>query len=198
MQKRNITTLILLFSVISVFAQLKMDVSASYNMPYSTDAKESLDNGYGVSSEVFYYFDNSGFSTSILFGFTSFRANKEYEQKLEDNNPTIFTYDYEIHYTTFPLLLTANYTFFNKDKFNIRMGVGAGVQFMELKKKLIGKYVSDTHKDTFNEFAIYPNIGLNYRIVEGIAISVKGGYHKTFGDASIEYIDCRVGVQYDI
>jgi len=198
MQKTYILTLILITLTTSIFAQLKMDISASYNIPTSTNFNDKFNNGYGVNGEIFYSINNSGLSASLVFGINEFRATKEYEQELEDGNPTIFDYDYQINYYTFPLMLAANYTFFREEKFNLRIGLGGGIQFMELKKKLIGDYVSDTNKENFNEFAIYPNIGISYEIIEGVDVIVKSGYNQTFGEAGISYLDFKIGLQYEI
>jgi hypothetical protein len=198
MQKIKITIILLLFSSISVFAQLKMDMSAFYNIPISTSFNEKFQNGYGGTAELFYLINDTGFSASFLVGMNVFRATKEYEQELEDSNPTLFEYDYRIDYFTFPVLLGANYTLFHEKKFNIKLGFGAGVQFMELKKKLIGKYVSDTHKDNFNEFAIYPNLGISYKINDTMDISLKGGYNQTFGELGLSYLNFGLGLQYEI
>ena len=198
MQKIYILTILLIISTTSIFAQLKMDISTSYNLPNSTNFNDKFNNGYGVTSEIFYYIDSTGFSASLLFGINTFRATKEYEQELEDSNPTLFDYDYQINYHTFPIMLAVNYTLFREEKFNLRLGLAGGIQFMELKKKLIGDYVSDTNKEHFNEFAVYPNIGVYYEIIEGVDVVVKGGYNQTFGEAGISYIDFKVGFQYEI
>lgn len=198
MQRINLIIIFVLTSTISAFAQLKMDISASYNLPTSTSFNEKFQNGYGGTGELFYYIDSTGFSVSFLGGINVFRATSDYEQELEDSNPTLFDYEYRIDYFTFPVLLGANYTLFHEKKFNLRLGLGAGVQFMELKKKLIGKHVSDTHKDNFTEFAIYPNIGASYKINETMDISFKGGYSQTFGELGLSYLDFRLGLQYEI
>lgn len=198
MQKINLIAVIILLSTISAFSQVKMDLSASYNIPTSSSFSDRFNNGFGASGEFFYFFNNSGFSVSFLLGVNSYRATEEYENELKESNPTLFEYDYQIHYHTFPVLLAANYTFFREEKFNLRLGVGSGVQFMELKKKLIGNYVSDTNKENFNEFAIYPNLGVSYEVYKGIDISIKSGYYKTFGEMSLSNIDFRLGVQYSL
>jgi len=198
MQKIKITIILLLLSTISVFAQLKMDINAAYNIPISSSFSDKFNNGFGGSAELFYSINDSGFSVSFYGGMNMFRATKEYEQELEDSNPTLFEYDYRIDFFTFPVLLGANYTLFHEKKFNLRLGLGAGVQFMELKKKLMGKYVSDTHKDNFNEFAIYPNIGVSYKINDTMDISIKGGYSQTFGELGLSYLNFGLGLQYEI
>ncbi len=198
MKKINLTLIIILINTISIFAQLKMDISTSYNIPTSSSLNEKFNNGYGATGELYYSFNDSGLSASLLLGITTFRATEEYEKELENSNPTIFEYEYQIHYNAFPVMLAANYTLFRDKKLNLRLGLASGVQFMELKKKLIGKHVSDTHKDNFNEFAIYPNIGVSYKVYDGIDVSLKSGYNKTFGEVSISYLDLRIGIQYDI
>jgi len=198
MQKLKITLILLFFSSISVFAQMKMDISASYNIPNSTSFSEKFHNGYGGTGELFYFINDSDFSASIFLGMSVYHATDKYEQELEDSNPTLFEYDYKIDYFIFPIMLGGNYTFFNDKRFKIRLGANAGIQFMELKKKLVGKYLSDTHKDNFNEFVIYPNIGISFRIIENIDISLKGGFNKTFGETSISHMDLRIGLLYDI
>ena len=198
MQKFKITIILILISSMSVFAQIKMDISANYNLPSSTSFNGKFQNGYGGTAELFYFLNDSSLSISFIGGINIFRATKEYEQELEDSNPTLFEYDYRIDYYTFPVLLGANYTLFREKKINLRLGLGAGVQFMELKKKLIGKYVSDTHQEYFNEFAIYPNIGISYEISEAIDISLKGGYNQTFGELSLSYLNFGLGLQYEI
>jgi len=198
MQKIKLTILLIVFSSMSVFAQQKMDISGSYNLPISSSFSDKFQNGYGATGEYYHYIDSSGFSVSFLLGINVFRATKDYEQELEDSNPTLFNYDYRIDFFSFPVLVGANYTLFKEKKFNLRLGLGAGVQFMELKKKLIGKYVSDTHKDTYNEFVIYPNIGVSYKLNDSMDISLKGGYNQTFGDLGISTLDFRLGLQYEI
>jgi hypothetical protein len=198
MYRIKLTFIVVLLSSISAFAQYQMDISIGYNIPASNNFSENFNNGFGATSEFSYFFNNSNFSASLLIGINSFRANEQYEQDLEDSNPTIFDYEYQIHYHTFPLLLAGNYTFFNAKKFNFRLGMGVGMQFMELKKKLIGNYVSDTHIDNFNEFAIYPNLGLSYQLADNIDIILKSGYNATFGEIGISYIDFKIGIKYDI
>ena len=198
MQKIYISIIVLLISSISAWGQLKIDISASYSIPNSSNFNEKFNNGFGGTAELFYFIKDSGFSGSLLLGIATYRATGEYEQELKESNPTLFEYEYRIDYFSFPVLLAANYTLFKEKKFNLRLGLGGGIQFMELKKKLIGKYVSDTHKDNFNEFVVYPNIGASFRINQTMDLSLKGGYSKTFGEVSISYIDFRLGLQYDI
>jgi len=198
MRNINLTILIFLVTATSTFAQMKMNIRTNYNIPTSSNFDESFNNGIGATGELFYFINETNFSASMLIGMTTFRATEEYEQKLEDSNPTLFDYDYRINYYTFPVIVAGNYTFFNDDKFNLRIGFGAGVQFMELKKKLIGTYVSDTHKDYFNEFAIYPNIDFSYEIGNKIDLSISGSYNQTFGDLNISYVSAQLGIQYEI
>lgn len=198
MQRINLSIIILLISTVSVFSQVKMDLSASYSIPSSSSFGDKFDNGFGGTAEFYYLFNNSGFSASLLLGINTFRGTEEYEKELKDSNPTLFEYDYEIHYNSFPVMLAANYTFFREDKFNLRVGLGSGVQFMELKKKLIGNLVSDTNKEHFNEFAIYPNIGISYEIYDNVDLALKSGYNQTFGEMEISYIDFRIGIQYNL
>ncbi|MCK5907156.1 MAG: hypothetical protein KAG37_06165, partial [Flavobacteriales bacterium] len=87
MQRINLIIIFVLTSTISAFAQLKMDISASYNLPTSTSFNEKFQNGYGGTGELFYYIDSTGFSVSFLGGINVFRATSDYEQELEDSNP---------------------------------------------------------------------------------------------------------------
>ncbi len=198
MRKIHLTLISLLISSASLLAQYKMEISASYNVPSSSEFSNEFKNGFGATGEIFYFFEDSDFSTSIILGVNSFRGTEESEQALKEENPTLFEYDYEIHYNTFPVLLSANYTFMSEKKFNIMLGFGAGIQFMEHKKKLIGKYTSDTQKETSNEFAIKPSLVLSYAITKGIAISVKGSYNNTMGQTYISYYSFNLGMLYNI
>jgi len=198
MQKIQFTIILVLISSLSAFAQYKMEISANYNIPSSSEFSDNFDNGIGAKGEIHYYFENTGFSTSILLGVNSFRGTKGYEQELEDRNPTLFEYDYEIHYFTIPVMFSANYTFFRENKFNLVLGLGAGVQFMELKEKQIGKYTSDTQKESYNEFAMNESIELLYNLTKDIAVSVQADYNNTFGDQSISYYGFSVGLLYKI
>jgi len=198
MQKINLIVLIIILSTISSFGQYRINISTSYNIPSSSDFQEKFKNGYGVQGNISYAFNNSDFSASLLLGITSFRATTEYEKELKESNPTLFDYEYEIHYTTFPVMIGANYTFLKDKKLNINLGLNTGIQFMELKKKLIGDYVSDTHLDNFNEFAIYPSVGVSYMFKPNIGVTLKGGYNKTFGEVGLSYIDINLGLTYDI
>jgi hypothetical protein len=175
-----------------------MDITADYNIPQSTDFADKFQNGIGVSANINYFYKETGFSGSLLFGFNSFRAKSSFEEEFKNNNTTLFEYKYELNYYTFPLMLAANYTFFNKKKFNITLSFGAGGNFMEYKQKQIGEYTSDTEKNYFNEFAIYPNLGFSYYVTKDIAILLKSGYNMTFGDQNISYIDFKFGVTYKI
>ena len=187
-----------ILSSLSSFAQYSMEITANYNIPSSTEFNEQFKNGLGGNMEIIYNFTESGFGASILFGLNGFRAEKGYEEELANNNPTIFTYEYKINYYSFPLLLQGKYTFMKEKDFNILAGMGLGMEFMEVKEKQYGKYTSDYRKEKFNEFAIYPNIGLSYKVASDIAIAVKSGYHQTFGKKSLSYIDIKLGLIYKI
>jgi hypothetical protein len=183
---------------VSTFAQIRMEMSANYNIPISTDFKSHFQNGFGGTAEVYYYFNESNFSGSFLLGFNSFRGSKEYEKELADSNPTIFDYDYEIHFFSFPIIASVNYTFFRQKKFNLDLGFGAGVIFSEEKKKLVGKYTSGSQSKDFSEFAIYPSLGVSYEVANDIAISLKGSYNQTFGTLDMSYFGLKLGILYDI
>jgi hypothetical protein len=188
----------LIISTVTLFAQFKMDVCAVYNVPNSTEFAKNFQNGYGGTSEIHYFIKESGFSASLLFGINGFRASREYEQELADSNLTVFEYDYQINYYTFPLLLSANYTFLREKKINIILGIGLGGNFMEEKHKQIGEYTSDTEKTHFNEFALYPKLGFSFALTSDLAIIVKGGYNITFGKKEIQYFDINFGLIYDL
>jgi len=181
-----------------IFAQFKMDICAVYNIPNSKGFSHNFQNGYGGAAEIHYFIKDSGFSTSLLFGISGFRATKEYEQELEDGNPTVFEYDYQINYYTFPLLLSANYTFLREKKFNAILGIGFGGNFMEEKHKQIGEYTSDTEKTHYNEFAVYPKLGFSFAVANDLAIIAKAGYNITFGKNEIQYFDINFGLIYDL
>ena len=198
MRKSYFIALLMLFSSITAFAQFKMEISANYNIPISTDFDSHFKNGYGGTAEMFYYFNDSNFSTSLLFGINGFRGSDAYEKELEDNNQTVLEYDYEIHFFTFPVMAAANYTFFRQKKFNLTLGFGLGAIFSEEKKKLIGKYTSDAASKDFSEFAIQPSLGMSYYLVKDVSISVKGGYYQTFGVLDMSYVGVKLGVLYDI
>jgi len=197
-QKIQLSFVLFLLSTITLFGQYSMEVTANYNIVSSSEFNEQFKNGYGGNMEIIYQFQESGFGASILFGLNGFRAEQSYEQKLADNNPTIFTYEYKINYYSFPLMAQGKYTFFREKDFNILAAMGLGMEFMELKEKQFGKYTSDYRKEKFNEFAIYPNIGLSYKLVSDVAIVLKSGYHKTFGKKSLSYIDIKLGLIYKI
>jgi len=193
--------IIIILTVINVsvlFSQIKMDITLNYNLPQSTEFKNNFQNGEGIVAEIHHFYKNTGFSGSVLFGFNSFRAKNSFEEEFKNTNTTIFDYNYELNYYTFPLILSANYTFFHDKKFNAIISFGFGGNFMEFKKKQIGEYTSDTEKEYFNELAIYPNIGLSYMFVNDISILVKGGYNATYGKQKLTYVDIRLGIAYNI
>lgn len=196
----KIITIILLviFTSTYSFSQFKLDITANYSLPQSTEFANNFQNGIGASFDIHYFYKETGFSGSLLFGFNSFKAENSFEEEFKNTNTTILEYDYELTYYTFPLMLSANYTFFHDKKFNAILSFGFGGNFMEYKKKQIGEYTSDTEKEFFNEFAIYPNMGVSYRFVEDISFLLKGGYNATFGEQSLTYFDVRLGIIYNI
>ena len=195
---------ILILFIITVFlsiqtqGQTKIFISGNYNIGTSHLLKDNFKNGYGATAEIHHFFNETGFSASLLFGLNSFRATSDFEQELENNNPTLFDYDYQIHYNNFPIFVSGHYTFFNKKKFNIMTGIGAGVNFIEYKRKQIGDITSDTEKDHYTEFAIYPSLGISYKIFSDISIMAKGSLNKSFGDQKIEYYSLSLGLIYNI
>jgi len=198
MYKFFIVIIIVMYSTMNIQAQYQMDILGSYNIPNSTDFKNNFQNGLGVTADIHYFFKKTGFSSSLTFGFSSFRATNNFEKKLKEENTTIFEYDYQINYYTFPLMVSANYTFFREKKFNAIASFGLGGNFMEQKKKQMGEYTSDTEKEYFNEFAIYPNLGISYAVAKDISIILKSGYNATFGTKELSYIDIKLGVIYKI
>ncbi len=189
---------LVIFSITNSFSQFKMDITANYSLPQSTDFANNFQNGIGFTAEIHYFYKETGYSGSLLFGFNSFRAKNSYEEELKKTNTTIFEYDYELNYYTFPVMLSANYTFFNKKKFNVILSFGIGGNFIEYKQKQIGQYTSDTRKEYFNEFAIYPNMGFSYKFTKDMSVLLKGGYNMTFGDQKLTYVDIRIGIAYNI
>ena len=198
MYKFIITITVILASIFNISAQYQMDITGNYNVPMSSEFKDNYNNGFGVTADIHYFFKESGFSVSLLFGFNSFRGSNKFEQALKDSNKTIFEYDYQINYYTFPLYVSANYTLFSDKKFHVIPSISLGGNFMEQKKKQIGQYTSDTEKEYFNEFGVYPNLGLSYEIVEDVSFLIKSGYNATFGSKSISYIDVKIGIIYKI
>lgn len=198
MYKFIFTVTVLIVSAFSLSAQYQMDITGNYSIPSSTEFKTNYNNGFGVTADIHYFFKESNFSVSVLFGFNSFRGSNEFEQALKDSNKTIFEYDYQINYYTFPVMVSANYTFFYDKKFHVIPALGLGGNFMEMKKKQIGKYTSDTEKEYFNEFAIYPSLGFSYEIIDDVSFLLKSGYNMTLGSESISYIDIKIGIIYKI
>jgi len=179
-------------------AQYRMSMTANYNLPQSTDFKADFKDGWGGSGEIYYFFKESGFSVSLLFGLNGYRGTPETETALKDSNATVNDFNYKINYYNFPLFLSANYTLFYENKFNIHMGLGFGAIFMEHKEKQIGKYTSSTRSSKFNEFAIYPSLGVSYEFMKDISFLLKGGYNMTFGEKQLQYIDINAGIIYKI
>ena len=198
MFKQIIILIILSVSTIQGFSQYRMSITANYNLPQSTDFKDDFKNGWGGSGEIYYFFKESGFSTSLLFGLNAYRGTPESEAALKDSNATINDFSYKINYYNFPLFLSANYTLFHENKFNIHLGLGIGAIFMEHKEKQIGKYTSSTRSSVFNEFAIYPSLGISYEFMKDISFLIKGGYNMTFGEKQLQYIDINAGIIYKI
>jgi len=197
--KKSIFLLIFLFaSSYYASAQYKMSITANYNIPQSSNFKDSFKNGWGGSGEIIYCFKESGFSASLLFGLNGYRGTEDTEAALKDSNSTINEFSYKINYYNFPLFLNANYTFFKEKKLNILVGFGVGAIFMEHKEKQIGKYTSSTRSNKYNEFAIYPNLGISYKISKGLDFLIKGGYNMTFGEKEVKYIDINAGLIYSI
>jgi len=197
-QKITLSFVLLLLMTSTTFGQYSMEITAGYNIPISTDFKGHFQNGYGGNMEIIYDINESGLAVSVLFGLNGFSAQKSYEEELAENNSTLFNYDYKINYYSFPLLLQAKYTLFNEKEFQLTGGFGLGMEFMEQKEKQTGEFTSDYRKEKFNEFAIYPNIGLSYHLAEGINAVLKSGFHQTFGKKSLSYIDLRLGIIYKI
>ncbi|MCK5847023.1 MAG: TonB-dependent receptor [Bacteroidales bacterium] len=197
MKKIYLILFILTSTIFIANAQYKMDISVNYNIPQSDNFSNDFKNGWGASGEVHYFFKESGFSASVLFGLQGFRANKSVEDELIDTS-LIFDYDYQVHYFSFPLFIRANYTFFQKSDFNIMLGFGIGGVFMEHKEKQIGKHTSDTNIDKFNEFGIYPSLGLSYKISSDISIIISSGLNITLGEKKVRYIDIKTGLIYTI
>ena len=189
--------LFLITTIFSANAQYKMEISANYNIPISTDFSNNFQNGWGGRGEIHYFFKETGFSASVLFGLDGFRANKKVEDALIDTT-LIFDYEYEVHSFNFPLFAKANYTFFHEQKFNIIVGVGIGGLFMEYKAKQIGKYTSDTEINYFNEFGIYPSLGISYKLSDDVSFTISSGLNMSFGDRSIKYLDIKSGLIYSI
>ncbi len=198
MYKIFIITTVFVLSITNSFSQFKMDITANYSLPQSTDFSKNYQNGIGVISEIYYFYKETGLSGGILFGFNSFRAKNSFEEEFKNTNTTIFDYDYEINYYTFPLMLSANYTFFHKKKFNVILSFAFGGNFMEQKQKQIGEYTSDTRKEYYNEFGIYPNIGLSYMFAKDMSVLLKSGYNITYGEQKLTYIGIRLGIAYNI
>jgi len=198
MLKQLIILTLLITSSIYASAQYRMSMTANYNIPQSTNFKANFKNGWGGSGELYYFFKESGFSASIIFGLNGYRGTSETEAALRDSNATINNFSYKINYYNFPLLLSANYTLFHENKFNIHLGLGFGGIFMEYKEKQIGKHTSSTRSSKFNEFAIYPSMGLSYEFMKDISFLIKGGYNMTFGEKQIQYIDINAGIIYKI
>jgi len=197
MKKTYFLFLLFFISIFSANAQYKMEISANYNIPISNNFKNDFHNGWGGRGEIHYFFKETGFSASILFGLDGFRANKEVEDALIDTS-LIFDYNYEVHSFNFPLFAKANYTFFHEQKFNITLGFGIGGLFMEYKAKQIGEYTSDTEINYFNEFGIYPSLGISYKLSDDVSFSISSGLNMSFGDRNIQYLDIKSGLIYSI
>ncbi|OYT16902.1 MAG: hypothetical protein B7C24_05370 [Bacteroidetes bacterium 4572_77] len=191
--------MLLTLSSLNTQAQYSMEITANYNLPQSSSFKSQFNKGIGASAEIHYFFNDSGLNASILFGLNSFSAKTAYKQEIkEENGPTEFEYEYQAHYYTFPLMLSLNYTFFQKEKYNFLVQFAFGSEYMERKIKQIGEFTSDTEKTKYLELGIYPSIGVSYEIMKDVSLLFKGGYNKTFGDENLSFIDIKAGVIYKI
>ena len=197
MRRTYFTILLILISFLSAKAQYKMDISANYNIPISSNFNNDFNNGWGGSGEIHYFIKETGFSASLLFGLQGFRAQKHVEDALIDTT-LIFDYDYEVHYYSFPVFLAANYTFFHQNDFNIIASIGIGGLFMEHKAKQIGEHTSETEITKYNEFGVYPSLGVSYKLSSDVSFIVSGGLNISFGDTKIQYLNIKSGLIYSI
>jgi len=197
MRKLYLSILIFFVAMLSANAQYKMEISATYNIPISENFSNDFQNGWGGSGEIHYFFKETGFSASVLFGLNGFRAKKEVEDALIDTT-LIFDYDYEVHYFSFPLFAKANYTFFREQKFNITLGIGIGGLFMEHKAKQTGKHTSDTNIEYFNELGLYNSLGISYELSPEISFIISSGINMSFGNKKVQYLDIKGGLIYSI
>jgi len=198
MHKQFIILISLIISSLYASSQYRMSMTANYNLPQSTDFKTDFKKGWGGSGEIYYFFKESGFSASLLFGLNGYRGTPETEAALKDSNITVNEFSYKINYYNFPLFLSANYTLFYEKKFNIHIGLGFGAIFMEQKEKQVGTYTSSTRSSKFNEFAIHPSLGVSYEFMKDISFLIKGGYNMTLGEKQLQYIDINAGIIYKI
>ena len=184
--------------LLSAQSQLAMSFTGNYNIGLQ-DLQDNFDNGLGLTAELYYFFDDSPFAISLSVSTNAFYANEEYKQAYTAAQQNILDkFKYEITQYSIPILIAGNYHFFRNKKFQIGVGLSAGLYSLTHKFKQTSEHFSDTRLDTKNEFGAYPHASLMYEISDSIGLLLKGGYNQTFGTQSLSYTDIRLGLIYKI
>ena len=198
--RKTIPVLLLILISYNSFAQSKLAMSftGSYNLGMN-DLHDNFENGFGINTEIYYFFNDSPFSLSFSIGTNVFNATDEYETAYTDAQQDIIPeFSYHINQYSIPLLFSGNYRFFRTKKFQPAIGISIGLYSVTDKFKQTSKHFSDTRLKTSNEFGAYPHISFMYKIATEMGIILKGGYNQTFGTKAIAYADIRLGLIYKI
>ncbi|MND66654.1 hypothetical protein D3C87_758100 [compost metagenome] len=82
-----------------------------------------------------------------------------------------------------PILANANYYFAKKDKINSYAGMGIGMVY---NRRNTDMYIYTLEEESWN-FALQPEIGLEYKIDSKVALTVAGKYYYCFESGEIPY-----------
>lgn len=194
--KKLITLCFIGFAMISQ-AQMSMSFTGNYNVA-TTDLKDNFNNGLGITSGIYYNFNNSPLSISLNVSYNNYKAKSEYEQNYKIAQQNIFDFNYDIYTLSIPVLVSVSYNLFDNSRIQPIVGFGAGVSTFISKIKQSGKYTSDTETETETQFVIYPHLGAKIKVTSDVGIILQGGYNQTFGIDKKCNADIRLGVIYNI
>lgn len=155
-------------------------------------------NGFGIQAEIYYYDQRRSLIYSLSMDMQRFEAKTDYVEKYKEAQHNVFDFKYKITAYSIPILLNAQYRFFDKKKIQPSLGIGLGFYSYTDKYKQEGQYTSNTDLFTQNAFGMYPQARFVFQFHSDFGVQLKSGYHYIFTHEPLSYVDIHLGLIYKI
>jgi opacity protein-like surface antigen len=192
--KKVILSLILLATISNMNAQSNTNFSYSVGFPSSDFSSYICDTSFRGFSFSYSRFVKPNITAGVNFGWNVFYEEKGYDT-YTTGTASLSGKQYRTN-NAVPLTGNVNYYFKQSQKVNVYGGLGLGLVYNVRNTDM---YVYTVEEDSWN-FALQPEIGLEYKLSSNTAMTIAGKYYYAFEsgeiDAPISYFALNLGFSF--
>lgn len=192
--KKFILSLMLLGTISNMSAQSVTNLSYSIGFPSGDFSDYICDASFRGFSFTYSKFVKPQVAVGFTTGWNVFYSDLPYDTYTEGTT-SLSGKQYRTN-NSVPILATVDYYFKQDDKINTYAGLGLGVVY---NRRNTDMYIYTIEQESWN-FALQPEIGLEYKVDPKIALTIAGKYFYGFESGEINhpvsYFAINLGVSF--